>query len=155
MRTTTELLEWVNRIRWREQETVTPEAMSLIECHRERIQRVTQFLRKRQPTLLPAEAHGMALTPAHDTAEYGRVLDALFEQGDFAQAQVREPIIMTIAACEAWSLDPQLSTLPNPWEPVIGLYASGYPTSYVDSQDHQSVHLRVGLRDETRDFVVL
>jgi hypothetical protein len=148
-----ELIERINRIRWCEREEITPEASALIECHLKRIRPIIKFITASKG--LPAsEAHDYALSPAHDSPEYDRVLRALFNEAEFVRARVREPLIMTIAASHVWSLDPELSAFPNPWLPLMDLYDLGYPTSYADTSDMSSVDLRVGLRDGTQDFKV-
>jgi hypothetical protein len=153
MDTTGKLVERINRIRWRERPEVTPEARALIDCHIVRIRPILKIIMDTKG-LSPSEAHGYVQTPAHDSPEYDRVLDALFNEAKFVNAVVREPIIMTVAASEVWSLDPELSAFPNPWLPLVDLFDLGYPTSFVDSTDHQSVQLRVGLRKGTQDFPV-
>ena len=151
MGTVDDLIRRVNRISWRENAEITPEAAALINLHVERIRPVVRYIvgKTGKPV---AEAHGIALVPAYSSPEYGAIFDALSEEGDFANAVAWEPVILTIAASEAWHLDPDLSRFPNPWQPLAELCQMGYPTSYVDAPDHSSVHLRVGLRDGTQDF---
>jgi hypothetical protein len=146
-----QIVEWVNRIRWCQHDVLSLEAERLVALHTDRIRPVVRHLMTATESA-PAEAHGLALTPAHDTEEYGRLIDALFEDADLSGAGVREPLIMTIAANAVWRLDPDLATFANPWEPLVKLYSLGYPASYVDTPDHQHVQLRVGLRNGTCDF---
>jgi len=150
---TKDLVQQINRIRWREEAEVTPEAMALIDCHIHRIRPIVAHI-VRTTGKPVAEAHGIVLAPASDTPEYRTIFDALWDEGDFTNAAAREPVILTIAADQAWHLDPQLSHFPNPWRPLVDLCELGYPVSYLDAPDHSSVHLTVGLRDGTQDFPV-
>ncbi len=147
------LVAQVNRIRWREESAVTSEATALIQCHVERIQPVVQHVMRATGKPV-SEAHGVALTPAYSSPEYGAVFDALSDQGDFTNAVARGPVIMTLTAAQVWHLDPGLSQFPNPWLPLADLCSLGYPVSYDDDPDMTSVHLLVGLRDGIARFPV-
>ncbi len=90
-----------------------------------------------------ADADYMAVTAGHNTPEGEALLDDLFGKVSFS-AGVRESLIATITAAYCWSLDADLNQLPNPWEPLVELYGTGYTTSYDDDADDNGTVLLVG-----------
>lgn len=153
MNTINPLVERMRRISWRERAEVTPEARALIERHVELIRPVVRHIMAKTGKPV-SEAHGIALTPAHNSPEYRSLHDTLSEEMDLTDAVVSWPLVMTIVASEVWHLDSELSQLPNPWAPLVKLYELGYPASHLDAPDMSSVHLTVFLRDGEENFPV-
>lgn len=153
MKAANPVVQRLKHIKWRERAELTSEARSLIQQHIELIRPVVRHIvgATGKPV---CEAHGIALTPAHDSPEYGALQDALYEEMDFTDAVVSWPLVMTIVASKVWHLDAELARFPNPWEPLVKLYEMGYPASYLDAPDMSSVQLTVFLRDGEQDIPV-
>ena len=151
MNATSSVIEQLNQIQWRKNAEITPEASVLIDRHIKLIQPIVQSIVNQTGKSI-SDAHGIALTPAYETQEYDTLHDIVSEKMDFSDAVISWPIIMTIVAHEVWHLDSELSHLPNPWTPIIGLYQLGYPAGYLDAPDQSSVHLIVYLRDGEMNY---
>jgi len=147
------VVQRLKHIQWRERAELTPEARALIQQHIELVRPVVRYIMGARGKPV-SEAHGIALTPAHDSPEYSTLHDALSEEMDFTDAVVSWPLVMTVVASEVWHLDPQLSRFPNPWTPLVRLYEMGYPASYLDAPDMSSVQLTVFLRDGEQNIPV-
>jgi hypothetical protein len=91
------LIDWLNSIQWRQQDGITPEAMTLIEEHLKLIRYVIDHIRAIKG-LNASEAHGLAQTPGYSTSEYKEILDKLFAQASFEGTGVREPLILFLPA---------------------------------------------------------
>ena len=151
MTATRSALEGLTHIRWRSAAEVSPAAKRLIDEHARLLGPVVRGIAARD-RLPIAEAHGVALTPAHDTAEYAELYGFLAEAMDFTDSIVTWPIVLTIVAAELWPRDPDLGGLPNPWTPLVELYRLGYPASYDDAPDQSAVRLTVFLRGGGASF---
>ena len=150
MSATEAVVDRLKGVRWRRHAAVSPEARRLIKCHARLIRPVVRHLVS--GGLPVAEAHGVALTPAHDAPEYGELYDALTEAIDFTDAVVSWPIVTTLVVAELWHLDPELARFPNPWTPLVELYRLGYPASYLDRPDQGAVDLTVFLEGGEEHF---
>ena len=146
-------LSWLQAIAWQQSEEVTASAKELIRSHIELVRPILVRLIASEE-LSASEAHDMILTPAPDSKEYQAYFSEEMEDFDLPGCSVPEQVLMTVAAHGVWHLDPDLSSAPNPWEPIMGLYRLGYPTSYLDTPEHDGVSLQVGLQDGVEVFLV-
>ncbi len=146
-------LLWLETISWQQSEQVTASAKELIRSHIELVRPILARLMASEE-LSASEAHDMILTPAPDSKDYQAYFSEEMEDFDLPGCSVPEQILMTVAAHDVWHLDPELSSDPNPWVPIMELYRMGYPTSYLDTTEHDGISLQVGLRDGVEVFLV-
>jgi hypothetical protein len=142
-----DLAERLNRIEWRNPQTVSPDAQLLIQDHLRRIRNVINFLVNTRG-LKPSEAYAAAQAGGHASARYDALLKTLFADVAFrGVGGVREAIILTIASAGSWELDQELGRLENPWEPLVKLYELGYTSTFEEGPDGNTIDLVIGLRD--------
>src|SRR5687767_2702908 len=102
------VVEWLNGLQWRTNKDVSARAKALIEEHAERMRTLLQQITAKTGQT-PGEAHSDALGAGQDTRQHDRLIDQLFDEGDFSKAGVREPMILIISSCYCWDLDKKLS----------------------------------------------
>jgi hypothetical protein len=149
------LVDWLNSIRCPSPAAITPEAKALIEKHIALYRPVLRTLMDRHGVDID-QAECIACTPAHDTTEYASLLDDLFSRVRFEGAgEARYALIANVAACYCWHLDPELSEMPNPWEPLLSLYEMGYLPTVGPDGDGTCVSLSVRFGDGFAEYQVI
>jgi hypothetical protein len=145
----------LNRIEWRNPQTVSPEAETLIQDYLRRIRNVINFLVTTRG-LNPSEAYAVAQAGGHASARYEALLKTLFTDVAFrGVGGVREALILTIASAWSWELDPELGKLENPWKPLVKVYELGYTSTFEEGPEAKTIDLVIGLRDGEKTYKII
>lgn len=150
-----ELIPWLNSIEWRSKDEITNEAFFLIQEHLKQVRLVLKYVMKSQQIDNAIEAHGFIQSAGHNTIEGGQLIETLFSEVSFKNAEVRTGLIATIAACYCWHLDSDLKDKTNPWIPVMDLFEMGYTVTPEDDTYAQEVSLAVGYKNKDSLFLIM
>ncbi len=148
------LIAWLNSIQWLSRESVTQDALELIEDYLARVRLVIRALEEEEQ-LTPTVAHLCVATAGHDSPCGDLLIDELSDHVTFKGAEVREQLIGVITAAYCWEFDPTLKNFPNPWPPVMELIGLGYTCTFDDEEDESGTSLSVGHKNGIVDFRIV
>jgi len=149
-----DLTDKLNLIQWRKPSSLSAIGEQLVQDFLQRIRHVIGAVTANQK-LSPGEAFDFARTAGPHSKIHQELVANLFAKVAFRGAGVRETIIFPVVSYYSWDEDPQLSSYPNPWAPLMELYQLGYTTDFDVAPDWSEVTLLVGYDDVEKSYRII